>query len=312
MDPITHTLSGICVATAFLSKRGDDEPLWIMALASNLPDVDALVYAVGGMDAIALRRTFGHSLLTAPLWSAALAAAFKWKWPARSYVTLFTWTMLAVLIHLLLDLTNSFGVALLWPLSDARPELANVFIMDLILIGFLAAPLLDRSFWRWRAQARTWARASLLATGCYLLLCWAGRQASAGILGRETASSVPEFSYVFPEPFGPLRWRGVTRSGGTYRTYLIRPVQGAVSLKDEIVTEPGHPACRLAAGTAAGEGLGRFFKAPVWTAVEDPAGFTWARVRDLRFQPLSRSKVFAFDYGFKVYPDGRVEGPSLL
>ncbi|MBI5625302.1 MAG: metal-dependent hydrolase [Elusimicrobia bacterium] len=312
MDPVTHTLAGACLATAFFRKGSDDAPLWVMAAASNLPDVDALVYTLGGMDAIALRRTFGHSLLTAPLWSAALAAAFKLKWPARSYAGLFGLCLLAVLAHLGLDLCNTFGVTLLWPLSDARPELAVVFIVDLVLVGLFAGPLLDRSFWRWRAASGAWARAALAAALGYLGLCWVGRQASATLLARETASAAPGFSYVFPEPLGPLRWRGVTRSGGTYRVYLIRPVSGSIRLNAELPTLPDHPAARAAAGTPAGAGLGRFFKAPVWSVREEPGGSSAVRVYDLRFQPLNRTRPFVFDYSFTVRRDGRVEGPSLL
>lgn len=79
----------------------------------------------------------------------------------------------------------------------------------------------------------------------------------------------------------------------------------------DALTEPDHPAALGARATPSGAGLERFFKAPVWTVREREGGAWEARTRDLRFVPLNSGKAFIFDYGFKVGPGGRVEGPFL-
>src|SRR4029434_2378419 len=107
---------------------------------------------------------------------------------------------------LLLDFVNSFGIVLLWPLSDWRPELATVFIIDFILTGLLALPLLLYAVRSWRPRLEGPSRAALLAVCAYLLLCAGSRRLAAKTLDREAETfhdEQPSLEYLFPEPLGP-------------------------------------------------------------------------------------------------------------
>ncbi|PYS96581.1 MAG: hypothetical protein DMF50_04130, partial [Acidobacteria bacterium] len=66
MDPVTHTLVGVAMANALFRRRIGPESVPILAIASNLPDLDAAVHLTGSPAALLMRRTFGHSLFLVP------------------------------------------------------------------------------------------------------------------------------------------------------------------------------------------------------------------------------------------------------
>ncbi|HET6464271.1 MAG TPA: metal-dependent hydrolase, partial [Nitrospiria bacterium] len=218
MDPVTHTLVGVGMANAFFRKRIGPPAVPVLALASNLPDIDAVVHLTGDPTAILMRRTFGHSVFLLPLWSLCLALILRRFYPQVGFGRLFGLTLLGAFVHLFFDLVNSFGVVLLWPFSDWRPELAIIFIIDLILTGLLAAPLLLSVFRRLRPHLVLMSRIAMAGVAVYILFCEGNRMIARQALASESAQLTPrpEFSYVFPEPLGPHRWRGVVRTGDRY------------------------------------------------------------------------------------------------
>ena len=96
---MTHTLIGVGMANAFFRRRVGPESVIILAIASNLPDVDAVVHLTGDPTAILMRRTFGHSIFTFPLWSMALALILQRFYPHLSLRTLFGLSILGCVIH---------------------------------------------------------------------------------------------------------------------------------------------------------------------------------------------------------------------
>lgn len=307
MDNLTHTLSGVVLAHACYRRRLGPRAVPILAIAANLPDLDAVVMLWGDPRAVLLRRTFGHSLLLLPIWILLSVPLLRRLAPKLSSRDILALVAAGTGIHLLLDLVNSFGVVLFWPLSDWRPELASVFILDFILTSLLALPLLLCLPRARRGSLEGYARVSLGAVTAYLLFCAMSRGLAGRILEREAASirPPPEFSYVFPEPLGPHRWRGVLRRGNTYHLYLIHSLSGGIELRDELTTQLGDLEVEAARASPLGRRLERFFKAPVWEVATRGAPSD-IQVRDLRFGSLvmNRGPVFTFD--FEVTPDLRV------
>jgi inner membrane protein len=339
VDPVTHTLVGVTLANAVFRRRFGPEAVPILAIASNLPDLDTAVHLGGDPAALLLRRSFGHSILLLPVWSLLLAAVLGRLFRRHRLRDLAALCLLGAGAHLVFDLINSFGVLLLWPLSGWRPEWAIVFIIDLVLTGLLAAPLLLAIAPRLRPFLAPLSRAALAGVAGYLSLCAGARAASAGILDRQALSAAarPEFSYLFPEPLGPHRWRGVVRDGDTYTLYLIRPLEGTLEERATIATRAGDPIVQRARSSPLGRRLDAFFKAPVWQVAGDfaadgadggaPAargiargpgprgdarragasGAAEVRVFDLRFRTLVLEREAVFTFSLLVHPDGRVE-----
>jgi membrane-bound metal-dependent hydrolase YbcI (DUF457 family) len=301
VDPVTHTLVGVTVGNALFRRRAGRSAVPILALASNLPDLDAVVHLTGDPAAVLMRRTFGHALWLLPLWSAGLAWLLGRRCRHLKYGALFGMVLLGASIHILFDLINSFGVVLFWPFSPVRPELAMVFIIDFILTGLLALPLLLLLARPLRPHLERMSRVALVCVGLYLACCGVSRARAAGILEGAAAGAVPpDFSYVFPEPLGPHRWRGVVRRGTRYDIYLIRSFSGTVTLEETVSTETDDPAigdflqgARLEDGGGGGHRLRLALRnpgleAPVRLQVQDSRLTGAPRIRTI---PASRSSV---------------------
>jgi membrane-bound metal-dependent hydrolase YbcI (DUF457 family) len=184
VDPVTHTLVGVTLGNGLFRRRAGAGAVPILALASNLPDLDAVVHLTGDPTAVMMRRTFGHSLLLLPLWCLALAFIVRRLWRHLTLLEAFGMVAVGAGLHLFFDLINSFGVVLLWPLSPARPELAWVFIIDFILTALLAAPLLAAIAPRLRPRLGTMSRAALAAVGLYLAVCGAAHHRAVTLLAE--------------------------------------------------------------------------------------------------------------------------------
>ncbi len=339
MDPVTHTLVGVGLANAFFRRRVGRESVPILAIASNLPDLDTIVHLTFSPAALMMRRTFGHSLFLVPFWSLLLALALRRFYPRVGLPRLYGLSILGAGVHLFFDLINSFGVVLLWPLSGWRPELALVFIIDLALTGLLALPLLVAIIPAARRHLVGMSRAALACAALYLALCGVGRHLAGRALALEAAAlgGRPDFAYVFPEPLGPHRWRGVLREGDLYSIYLVHPLSGEAELKETVCTEIADPRVEEVRRSRFGRRLEAFFKAPVWR-IEPPSGdrtgTATATVQaapstsqtmaasgvdpskpsvgayDLRFLSLVLARRHVFEYIFQPGPDGRFGQPT--
>ena len=305
VDPVTHTLVGVGLGNAFFRRRIGREAVTILAVASNLPDIDALVHFTGDPAAIVLRRTFGHSLFLIPLWAFLLSLIFKRFYPRIPLSTIWGLSLAGAYVHLFFDLVNSFGVVLLWPFSDWRPELGIIFIIDLTLTGLLAAPLILCVIRRLRTHLVLISRISMACVAGYILFCGAGRAVALGNLVEEASrlGIRPDFQYVFPEPLGPHRWKGVLREGNQYSVFLIHVLENSVEKVDEVHTERGDPAVEKARKTALARRLEWFFKAPVWTVETNPGGDNGAgtvMVFDLRFRSVVLDRKVPFRFEFRL------------
>ncbi|HEY5599757.1 MAG TPA: hypothetical protein VIK48_03610, partial [Candidatus Manganitrophaceae bacterium] len=108
-----------------------------------------------------------------------------------------------------------------------------------------------------------------------------------------------DLSYVFPEPLGPLRWKGVLREGDHYQIYLIHSLSGEAQKWGEVVTQTADPRVEQTRKTPLARRIEWFFKAPVWV-VEDPLPnqSTGVGVYDLRFNSIvfHRENPFVFHF----------------
>lgn len=286
MDNVTHTLVGVALANAGIAKRFGRGTTLTLALASNLPDVDGLCLFAD--DGILLRRTLTHSVFGIVALSAAASWLLHLRYKEMSWKTLFGLCVLGASLHTFFDLLNSFGVLLLHPVCDHRFELGWVFIIDLILTGLLIAPLL---LTRW-IDLQLLSRASLVCVALYIALCGISRTAAFHHLDH--AEPTANFTYVFPEPLGPHRFRGVAKENGAYKIYLIHSFSGGVELKSSVPTHENYPKVQAARETERARKIEAFFKAPVWTENEDSV-----EVYDLRFRSVIFPRDSVFTYRFK-------------
>ena len=209
MEPVTHVLTGACLARSGLNRRAAYATA-AMAIAAELPDIDTVWSLRGSIEGFQHHRGITHTFVGIPFEAALLLLAFvlyhrfrsrdglrSKPSPAaespgvrpRSQTTaapvrwgeLYGLIVLALLSHLLLDFTNNYGIRPFFPFQRKWYAGSFVFIFDPLLFLFLLAGLLLPPLFsligrevgasQERFQGRGWARAALLA----VLTLWSVR-----------------------------------------------------------------------------------------------------------------------------------------
>jgi inner membrane protein len=198
MEPVTHILTGACLARSGLNRRAAYATL-TMAVAAEFPDVDTLWSLRGPVEGFTHHRGLTHTFVGLPFEAALVVAAVyglhRWRraramrgaaaHPADAlhvlkpltavpvrWGLLYVFALLALLSHLLLDFTNNYGLRPFFPFSGRWYAASIVFIVDpwilLVLAGALVAPLIFKLVGseigerRQVFRGRGWAIAALL------------------------------------------------------------------------------------------------------------------------------------------------------
>ena len=143
LEPITHFLTGACMARTGFNRRTALATA-TMTLAAEAPDIDVLGRIRGPVFAFGHHRGFTHSFLGLFLVSALVLGVVYLVWRARGRKTkdpnlsprwgiLFGLAYVAGLSHILLDFTNNYGVRPFWPFWEKWYSWDIVFIAEPIL-----------------------------------------------------------------------------------------------------------------------------------------------------------------------------------
>lgn len=167
MDNLTHTLLGGALAAAGLRRRTALATSTLL-IAANLPDLDALSYAVSSDHALGFRRGWTHGVLALAVLPALLAGVMMlWQRIRRGRPPdgsphlrrgqLVLLSYLGCWTHPFLDWLNTYGIRLLIPFDQRWFYGDTLFIIDpwlwLVLGGalFLGHSRSGRSLGRWGA-----------------------------------------------------------------------------------------------------------------------------------------------------------------
>ena len=229
MDPLTHTAVGLFLSRAGLN-RWTPRATAILILAANAPDIDIVTAAGGAVNYLHYHRHLTHSLAAMPVMALlpVVLVRVAGRKPIR-WMGAFCAAMLAIASHLLLDLTNRYGIRLFLPFSAdwLRLDLTNVvdlWIWAVFLVG-VAGPFLSRLVGTEIASGRRRpeypGRGFAIFALSFVLLYNCGRaalhaRAVASLDARLYRDSVPLRVAALPGPANPLRWRGLVETGDFY------------------------------------------------------------------------------------------------
>ena len=300
MEPVTHALTSLAVGRAGLNKT--TRLATPMLLAAGLAaDLDWLSLAGGARAFFHGYRTVTHSLLGTAVIAAGVAGvfwAFGRKHPTRPvrYVRALLVCGAAAAVHLLFDLTNSYGVKLLWPFSGkwtAWDLLAPIdpWLLVLLLLGLLLPGLfrLVSEEIGARPKRRGAQRGAIVALALLLLYCggrWVLHERAVELLRSGLYHGVtPLLVAAFPSGASPLSWAGVVESENTLEELEVSLVPGTPFDLDVSRThfkpEPS-PALEAARKSGFAQEYLKFARFPKATVEKTPEGFR-VELRDLRF-----------------------------
>src|SRR5580704_1908299 len=158
MEPITHLMTGACLARAGFNRKAAYATV-AMTLAAEAPDLDTLWAFGGPIGAFQHHRGWTHTFLGLPF-EAAVVVGVIWlyhRWRSRKasakppiapvrWGLLYGFVLIALLSHLLLDWTNNYGLRPFFPFNPRWYAGSFVFIFEplifvLLLIGLIAPSL---------------------------------------------------------------------------------------------------------------------------------------------------------------------------
>ncbi len=161
MEPVTHILTGACLARTGFNRKAAYATL-TMAVAAEFPDIDTLWSLRGPIEGFQHHRGITHTFLGLPFEAALIVAGvYVWhRWRLKRATTLTSgkakpltaapirWGVLyglalvALLSHLLLDYTNNYGLRPFFPFNDRWYAASIVFIVDPLMLGLLLGALI--------------------------------------------------------------------------------------------------------------------------------------------------------------------------
>ncbi len=298
MDPLTHTATGVFLARAGL-ERFTPRATWILLLAANAPDIDVVSAFGGSLNYLHYHRYLTHSLVALPILPLLCVVLVRvvsrkpLKW-LGAYCIAF----IGVGSHLLLDLTNVYGVRLLLPFSSTWFHLDITGVIDFWIWGAvliaLVAPLFSRlvnseigAAGSGRGGAR---RGFAIFALSFLFLYDATRylmhaRAVDTLDSRVYLGAAPRRVGAFPSP-SIFRWHGLaeTADGFSLQDFDLLgefdPNAGHVFYKPE-----PSPTLEAARRNAVFQQFLRFAQYPYWqlTPADEPEGATRVEAMDLRF-----------------------------
>ncbi len=226
MDSLTHLCTGALVGEALIGKKYGTLGMLLGALASSLPDIDVVanLFFDPGTAAV-LHRGLTHSLVFAVAASAGLARIFRQPFRRYDIGTRqgFRFFLVAILVHIGLDICNCYGTGLFEPFSRMRVTWNILFVADpLFSLPFVAATAALLFIRRQKARYRI-TRTALAAGVIYMMLAAAFKIHIHRKAGHEMRKQdlVVENYLTTPAPLNIFLWHVVARTErGNYTGYM--------------------------------------------------------------------------------------------
>jgi inner membrane protein len=299
MEPITQVLASVALARCGF-KRVTPMALPIIVTAGLAPELDWLSLLGGARVFLEAHRTATDSLLGILILAAVIAGIFVGIGTRVGKNVRFVPAFLTALagggLHLLLNLANSYGVKLLWPLSsrwfawDLTASL-DLWIL-LLLLGGLLLPALFRMITEEigaGAKRGTVDRGAAAALTLVAVFCCARfvlhQRAVALLAGREYRGEAANAAGAFPQSLSPLAWSGVVDTDDTMDEVEVSlGLGGAFDPESARVFYKAEESAALdaARGSAVGAEFLRFARFPLARVEPTDAGYR-ITLRDLRF-----------------------------
>src|SRR3984885_2506643 len=301
MEPITHFMTGAALARS------------AMPLPAEAPDLDTLWAIRGPIASFQHHRGWTHTFIGLPF-EAAVIVGFVWllhRWRLRGkdphpgkpaapirWGLLYCFSLIALLSHLLLDWTNTYGIRSFFPFDPHWYAGSIVFIFEPVIFILLLTALIAPSLFglinsevgarKPAFPGRGWAIFALLA----IVALWAFRfieHAKALQLAQTTDYNAAPVSRVFASPFptNPFHWETIAETPQFYQLASVDTLNNQANTRTQpyVFYKPPTPLATLVAKRSwLGEAYLDWSQYPIVTDTgTNEEGLTTVTFRDLRF-----------------------------
>ena len=135
MDPLSHAIIGLSTFSIF-QPAALTNPACIGAIIGSVaPDFDIITRIKGDYVYLRHHRVESHSVPGAMAISLIIALLLSVFYSQSAFYQTFFWTMMGTLSHILMDLFNSYGVAILYPINKRKYTLNLLMIYDPVILS---------------------------------------------------------------------------------------------------------------------------------------------------------------------------------
>jgi membrane-bound metal-dependent hydrolase YbcI (DUF457 family) len=266
MDIVHHAFIGGAGFLALASQQQELAGLGFLA-GSVFPDLDVAFMAGGKRFYLKRHQGPTHSLPLAPLYAAALAAVpalhLGWSW------ALYFGVLAGLCVHVLLDLFNTFGIQILWPLRPKRYCMDAVFFIDTV------AWIMTLAYIALAAGELVPAKAAFIAYAAAFAAYFAAKLALQRHVRRRLG-----VDFAIPTAFNPFEFLVFSRRGGELRTASYNALTRRLSA-ESTVPEASAETAALAARSGVFRDMQAILRGLAITRAESDANGTSVIAQDL-------------------------------
>jgi membrane-bound metal-dependent hydrolase YbcI (DUF457 family) len=322
MEFVTHALLSFLLARAILPRA--PWTAWLAILfAGTFADLDGLSAFAGPSTYLSWHFTYLHAALpttvVASLLSALSFSLLSGEARARvSFMALISTALIAAFVHLALDVCQSDGVTLFWPLRESRLAAdwlapTDPWIIFIAIAAIVLPELLRLVSDEIGAKDKRPRGRIACAIAFTLILVYVGFRAElhsnvvSALDARTHQGELPRRAAAFPEAASLLTWHGIVETDRTLHELIVSALpQLTFDPESSMTLFKPEPSAALDQARASEVGqrflqVARFPKASVETRVDG----TIVELEDLRFAATGQHQrevvaLIVLDNGGKV------------
>jgi inner membrane protein len=309
MEPVTHFLTGACLARSGLNRKTAYATL-AMTLAAEAPDLDVIWELHGPVAVLERHRGITHTFLGAPFVALVVTGAVwlfhryrKGKPPIPPrWTVIWLFSLLAVFSHIFLDWTNNYGIRPFYPFNPRWYSLDLVFIFEPVIflalvLGLVVPAILrmaDREIGARKVlfPGRGWAIAALSIAAIFTGMRAVEHHRARLLVEHTRFGNQPQLRVgIEPYPVTPFRWFAIVETADYFETGSVDTYSGVVETDEQDVVF--KPPVTRAVQAAKASYLGRaYLDWAAFPVVTDRGSVSQTASSDLAPNPLDTAVEF--------------------
>ncbi|HZJ57103.1 MAG TPA: metal-dependent hydrolase [Clostridia bacterium] len=229
MDLITHGVVGLALGSLTGVPGIINNPLAIGSLiGSVIPDGDIIYQLKGDYTYLKHHRGPSHSIAMGTIISLMISGILRGLFHDFSFWSIFAWTFGGYMLHIGLDVFNSYGANILWPLNRKKIESGLLLIFDPALL--ISAGII--SFSKGAHMGRIVG--SIVFFALYLIFRWLLKRRVYKNLIRYFGNEADQEIVVMPSMLRLFKWDFILYKSAEVITGRVNTLRGDIEVRDRL------------------------------------------------------------------------------
>lgn len=209
MDPITHAVVGLSIAVLAGEPLAASNPAIIGCMAGAvIPDGDIIMQLKGDYVYLKNHRGISHSIPMMFVYAGSITGLLWLLFGNIALWKVLAFALLGCFSHIALDITNSYGAQVLWPLNKKRITVDLLLIYDPMLIILCLTIILPYT----RSIIPPYAAVVVFA--CYLILRFRMKKLAKDIAFDNLGGKYEAVRFrIMPSMIGLIKWHFILSTG---------------------------------------------------------------------------------------------------